>query len=117
MPTFKYYEKIRQAQSATAADSAAEEAPFDLDDLNSHGFVGRLSRSFSGLRDRLILMIFWLLRELCPNPMIGGLIVVTRDSDVREVLRRPEAFHVPFGLEMSELTGGGNFVLGMDGAE
>jgi cytochrome P450 len=117
MPKFKYYEKIRQAQSARASGSAGDELPFDLDDLNSRGFVSRLSRSYSGVRDRLILMAFWILREFYPNPRIFGLIVVTRDSDVREVLERPQTFHVPFGLEMSELTGGGNFVLGMDGPE
>jgi cytochrome P450 len=117
MPKFKYYEKIRRAQSALASASAGDEAPFDLDDLNSQGFVGWLSRSTSGLRDRLILAALWFFREFYPNPRFFRLIVVTRDSDIREVLQRPQTFHVPFGLEMSELTGGGNFVLGMDGAE
>ena len=117
MLKFKYYEKIRQAQSATVPASAADAGPFDLDDLNSHGLVSRLAQSFSGLRDRLILFAFWLFREFYPNPKFGSLILVTRDSDVREVLERPQTFQVPFGLEMSELTGGGNFVLGMDGPE
>ncbi len=50
-----------------------------------------------------------------PVANIGGLIVVTREADVRAVLEDTARFRVPFGPEMKAFAGGATFLLGLDG--
>src|SRR5262249_8303202 len=69
------------------------------------------------LTDLLLPAFLFLLREFCPVFKFRRFVIVTRERDVRDVLARTEEFETPFGLEMTELSGGGaNFVLGMEGA-
>ena len=117
MPTLKYYATIHRMQSSPPSPPAAADVRFDLDDLIPRGLSGWLSQATAGLRDRALLAAFWLMREFWPNPRIGRLVLVSRDADVREVLARSDTFGVPFGLEMTELAGGANFVLGLDGPQ
>lgn len=106
----KYYDTILAAQRKDGGFSDLE--TFDLDSLAPRSFVktlaGRLVRS--AIRSGL-----WLAREFRPIVRIAGFTWVTRDTDVREVLANADAFHVPYGLEMRELAGGSDFVLGVDG--
>ena len=59
--------------------------------------------------------IFFLLREFWPIARIGRFVIVSRASHICDVLRRPDVFEVPYDREMSELAGGGHFVLGVEG--
>ncbi|HEY2010021.1 MAG TPA: cytochrome P450 [Rhizomicrobium sp.] len=43
----------------------------------------------------------------------GGTVIVTRFSDVKEVLARDDDFEVVYGPRMTQITGGANFFLGM----
>jgi cytochrome P450 len=70
---------------------------------------------------------YWMgfLRRFCPICRVWflpapfrGLVFVSRDEDVREVLAHDREFPVPWGGRMVEVTGNKNFVLGMeDGPE
>lgn len=106
----KYYDPIRAAQREDGGHSDLE--TFDLDSLAPNSiarkFLARLVRS-------VLKPALWLAREFRPIVRIGGFVWVTRDQHVREVLANPDAFRVPYGLEMRELAGGRDFVLGVDG--
>ena len=81
--------------------------PFDL---------GRLGSSLAGTVTRkLIGPVMTVLRTLGPVWRFGGLAIVTREAEVRAVLGDPAHFEVPFGPEMTQLAGGTNFVLGLEG--
>lgn len=110
MLTLKYYDAIKKAQSAPAP---SPQRPFDLNDLGADTTLKRWTTTAFASVMRGALYLF---REFWPNPQFGRLVIVTRDSDVREVLARPDLFEVPYGLEMTELAGGTNFVLGLEGA-
>ncbi|KIZ33268.1 MULTISPECIES: cytochrome P450 [Rhodopseudomonas] len=112
MFTLKYYDAIKKAQSDTAASPPAPITPFDLDDLGADTTFRRWSSWAFGYLMRAALYLF---RRYWPNPRFGRLVIVSRDSDVRQVLAQPDLFEVPYGLEMTELAGGTNFVLGLEG--
>ncbi|MBI5131662.1 MAG: cytochrome P450 [Rhodopseudomonas palustris] len=114
MLTLKYYDAIKKAQSDTASAAPAPLTPFDLDDLGADTTLKRWTTWGFGWLLRGALHLF---REVWPNPQFGRLIVVTRDSDVRDVLAQPGLYEVPYGLEMTELAGGTNFVLGLEGPD
>lgn len=111
MLTLKYYDAIKKAQSDAAPSPPR---PFDLNDLGADTTLKRWTTKAVASAMRGALHLF---REFWPNPQFGRLVIVTRDSDVREVLARPDLFEVPYGLEMTELAGGTNFVLGLEGPE
>jgi Dyp-type peroxidase family len=112
MFALKYYKMIDAAQ---AQGSQPGHAPVKSFDLNTLGADSRLARLRHWALDRAFRIVFFLLRELWPNPRFGRLIIVTRDEDVRAVLARPDLYEVPFGPEMTELAGGEGFVLGLEG--
>ncbi len=111
----KYNAKIRAMQARDAAHKPGRLAPFEFQRLGmSRGWFARLkSRAFA----LFLRWLFSLLREVWPIVRIGRLVIVTRERDVKEVLTSPDVLEVPFGLEMTELAGGTNFVLGMEGME
>ena len=108
----KYYDGIIAAQKATKDLPKDALAPFNLDVLGADPISRRIKL---WLTDKLLPPILFLLREFWPVAKIGPIVIVTRYSDVRDVLNRPGDFEVPFKLEMEELAGGDNFVLGLDG--
>lgn len=113
MFTPKYYDAIDQAQARTRAEPEDALPPFNLDELGADGWRHRAKVWLTGL---LMPRILFLLRKLWPVARIGRFVIVTRATDVRDVLARPDVFHVPYGPEMRELAGGREFVLGLEGA-
>jgi len=104
MPTVKYYQSIETAQKAEAGKEPSPH--FDLADLGSGGFIGKVLSSHR----------FWaFMRTWWPIVRIGRFGLVSRYDDVVEVRKRDDVFEAPFKLEMTELAGGANFVLGMRG--
>jgi cytochrome P450 len=63
-------------------------------------------------------LLFGFLRVVWPIPRLFGWAIVTRYSDVEEVLVRPDVFKVPFAKEMARLNDGAEpgtpFILGID---
>src|SRR5690606_12516484 len=101
--TPKYFEKIRAAQAAQP--NASHDGAFDFSILKSGGGVGaELAQSR---------LVHAFLRRFRPTGRIGKLAWAARHADVAEIRRRSDVFHSPYGEEMRELTGGANFVLGM----
>lgn len=113
MFTLKYYDVIKKSQADTASHPAPF-VPFDLDALGADSTLKRWTTSAFAALMRGALYVF---REWWPNPQFGRLLIVTREADVRDVLAQPDVFEVPYGLEMTELAGGTNFVLGQEGPE
>ncbi|TKT74723.1 cytochrome P450 [Aquamicrobium sp. LC103] len=107
MITTKYYDGIREAQGHSRP--ASELPPFDVERLRSKGLGTKLKGLF--LRDPR----WWLtpVRRFRPMVKIGNVLLVTRNEDVREILERQDVFETPYGLEMTEIAGGTNFILGM----
>ncbi len=107
----KYFDFIREAQENQKPPS--ELPDFDIARLKAKGFTGRLVK-------RILENPRWLLailRRVRPIVALGPITVVTRDADVRDVLKRQAEFQTPFGLEMAEMAGGSNFILGMQDGE
>lgn len=101
MITPKYYDRIREL--------AARDLDFTEFDFARLGKGGGIA---SGLaRNRVVhalLRIFW------PVGRVGRFGWVVRHADVSEVRRRSDVFAAPYGEEMVQLTGGANFLLGMN---
>jgi Dyp-type peroxidase family len=85
-------------------------------DLSAFRRRGRIHNITSWIFDRGMLAVFWLLREIWPNPQFWRFVLVTRAADVKQVLEDSEHFAVPFGPEMTALAGA-NSVLGLDGID
>ncbi|MEQ6203377.1 cytochrome [Sulfitobacter sp. HNIBRBA2951] len=108
------YQKIRQAMRIDTSRTDLRETEFSLDKLNP-SFVGRVTGAATqwGLKSVLLPLG----QRFFPRLNVFGIFTaVTRYDDVSMVLRNHAAFEVPFGLEMTEMTGGVNFALGDDGA-
>lgn len=85
--------------------------PFDIQRLNSkRGLLASLGAKF--LRNSR----WWLklLRKFWPTVKVGRVVLLTRADDVQEALLHPNIFAVPFGEDMKGVSGGGEFILGMD---
>lgn len=84
--------------------------PFDPADLESHGFLPWLVSLLLGNAQ------WWLtlLRRFWPVAAVGNYALVTRSDDVEEVLGRHDVFQVPWGKKVEMLSGGQNFLLGME---
>lgn len=110
MPKVKYYDRVDDLKSTNLESSLP---PFDIEKLRSKGFLAKtLAPLF-----RTPLTLLKLLRWGCPTFRVGRIVLVTRADDVREVLTNTKVFHVPFGIEMKVVSGGGDFILGTnDGA-
>ncbi|MEG3145296.1 Dyp-type peroxidase [Sphingomonas sp. RT2P30] len=112
---FKWFETIIADQRA---DRAAPPHPLPLFDFQSLALKSRSGQWVSRLVFRHAMpALFALLRTLCPNLRIGRLVIVTRDADVRAVLKDNETFPNVYAPEMTELGGDQNSVLGMEGDE
>lgn len=107
------YEGVEKAQKEFT-EHPYTEADFDLADLRSSRF-GDLLFTLVGWLFRWV--IFPLSQRFRPVWSIFGITFVTRLEDVRTVLKAHNAFEVPFGREMEEMTGGPVFALGDDGEE
>ncbi len=112
MPDVKYYDAINAAQSSDAAKPKAVLPAFNLDAIAASGISAKIKAK---LFEKLIGPAYAISRAFFPVMRIGGFYHVTRDEQVRQVLRQPEIFTVPFGPEMKELAGGVTFALGLDG--
>ncbi|SDN70962.1 hypothetical protein [Afipia sp. GAS231] len=111
--TLKY--RIDAAGTISVDQTASDDDAFDFNDLGA-------DRSWSPFFRRLWLwslrVVFALFRIVWPIPKFGRLVIITRDADVRDVLKQHDIFRVPYGPEMKELGGGAaTFVLGLEGAE
>lgn len=62
-------------------------------------------------------LTFALLRSFKPISISNGTALVTRFSDVQEVLSRPNIFGVTYAEKMGVITAGSNFFLGMNDTE
>lgn len=112
----KYHNNYRGVEEAQKSfkNNPYTEGDFDLSTLKS-----------SRLGDVLFWLVSWLFRWVIfplsqrfrPVWSIFGVTFVTRLEDVQTVLAAHDAFEVPFGREMEEMTGGPVFALGDDGAE
>jgi Dyp-type peroxidase family len=112
MPQVKYFDAIHAAQSRDAGKQKGVLPAFDLNDMAESGASAKIK---AALFNKLIGPIYALSRAFSPIMRVGGFYHVTRDEQVRQVLRQPEIFTVPFGPEMQELAGGVTFALGLDG--
>lgn len=110
----KYFREADPQVSSNRDAPATGPAAFDLQRLATNGRMARL-------RERLtraaIGPLYAFSRRFRPVMPLGGLIHITRDEQVREVLLRPQDFPVPFGPEMKDLGDGATFLLGLDGEE
>ena len=114
MPQVKYFAGIEAAQQATAAAGPAPLAPFDFNVLAETSVLARVKSAITGA---LLPPIYAFSRAFMPILPLAGILHVTRDAQVREILLRPDDFHTPFGPEMAELGDGATFLLGLDGPE
>lgn len=106
----KYYDMILAAQAEDEGHSKLE--TFDLDSLAPKTALKRLQSRFAR---QALKPLLWLAREFRPIFKLSGFTWITRDRDVKQILEHPDLFRVPYGLEMRELAGGADFVLGVDG--
>ncbi|WFU43464.1 cytochrome P450 [Bradyrhizobium sp. CB82] len=101
----KYYEKIREAEAASANKPPSN--AFDWSRLKKGGVGSRITTWLLAWHP-----LYRVLRFL-PILKLWGVYVVTRYDDVKMVRARQDVFEVPYGPEMTELTGGASFLLGM----
>lgn len=106
----KYYDKIRAAQAIDNGYSKLE--TFDLDSLAPKTLKAKIR---SAATRRALPPLLWLFREAAPIVRFTGFTWVTRHQDVLDVLADSASFAVPYGMEMRQLAGGSDFVLGIDG--
>ncbi|MFM5931531.1 MAG: cytochrome P450 [Novosphingobium sp.] len=114
MAEAKYFAGVEAAQGRQAAAGALSLEPFDLRVLDPKG---RLARASANLTAAMIPAVYAFSRRFRPLLPLAGLLHVTREEQVREILLRSEDFHTPFGPEMAELGNGAVFPLGSNGAE
>ena len=87
------------ARDVTQTRTPQDLPPFDGDRLRTQSFVSRMLA-------RLMRQPQWLyavLRRAAPILRVHGLVIVTRDADVREVLSRDVDFPVPYGENFATL--------------
>ena len=113
MLELKYFARIDRYERDERNDKDPRPLPpFDIGVLGTDGLFRRATRRFTRW---FVLFAFWVLRAVWPVARFGRLVIVSRYDDVRDVLARPQHFQVPFGPEMRTLTGGADFLLGLDG--
>ena len=111
MFTFKYYDDfaaIRKAQKEIKREAGGSH--FDFEQLGAGGWRDKLTQRFISFALRVS-------RAWWPIVRIGRFAAISRAADVTDVLGRPDTFQVVYGLEMIELAGGENFVLGIDAVD
>lgn len=100
----------QQAQNQNTQSGALE--PFDFSLIGGKTGFSRIAGNVSAA---LIAPAYAFSRRFIPLLPLAGLIHVTRDAQVRDILSRPDDFPVPFGPEMKELGNGATFLLGLEG--
>ena len=110
MPQAKYFSEIDR-------DKGGDENTPRRFDLNRIAASGRFAKIGASLKRKGLPRLYAFSRAFNPVMKLGGLIHISRDEQVRDVLLRGSDFPVPFGKEMSELGLGATFLLGVDGAE
>ncbi len=114
MPVAKYFAGIAAAQQRQQDRAAGGLEPFDFAVLADKGrfaaLKGRLTRA-------LLPRVYAFSRRFKPLLPLAGLLHVTREAQVREILLRNRDFITPFGPEMAELGQGATFLLGLEGEE
>lgn len=110
MPQAKYF-------SADIKPSGAPNNTYRPFDLNRIGVEGRWAKFTAALARKAYGPFYAFSRRFKPVLAMGGLVHISRDAQVRDVLSRPDDFPVPFTKEMAELGDGATFLLGLDGAE
>jgi Dyp-type peroxidase family len=111
MFTFKYYddfEAIRTAQKEIRREAGGSH--FDFEQLGAGRWRDKVIQ-------RGISFALRVSRAVWPIVRIGRFAAISRAADVTDVLGRPDTFQVVYGLEMIELAGGENFVLGIDAVD
>jgi cytochrome P450/deferrochelatase/peroxidase EfeB len=114
MAKAKYFDGIAAAQARESSGPLLKPKPFDFDSLAPKGALAKFT---SGLTTGLLGPLYSISRRFMPLMPLAGLLHVTRDAQVREILLRPDDFITPFGPEMKQLGGGATFVLGLQGEE
>jgi Dyp-type peroxidase family len=110
----KYFAKIEAYErEEKATTNPQRQLPFDITVLGAGGMFSAAMRRFTRW---LFLFAFWMLRAVWPVARVGRLVIVSRYDDVRAALADREHFLAPFGPEMRALTGGEDFLLGIDGS-
>jgi Dyp-type peroxidase family len=110
----KYFDGVKSAQASQSDDNKAMLAPFDFTVLGEKGafrqWIGRMTTA-------MIPPVYAFSRRFKPLLPLAGLLHVTREAQVRDILMRPQDFITPFGPEMAELGEGATFLLGLEGEE
>lgn len=103
-------------RSEPASDEKAENTHrrFDLERIADEGPWDPLKAS---LMRKAYGPFYAFSRRFKPVMNVGGLIHISRDAQVRDVLLRSDDFPVPFTEEMHTLGDGATFLLGLDGAD
>jgi Dyp-type peroxidase family len=114
MAKAKYFAGIKAAQAHAKNNDGRGFEKFDFDRLAPAGKFAQLTGNASLA---LLGPLYALSRRFFPLLPMAGLLHVSRDEQVREILLRPDDFITPFGPEMAELGGGATFVLGLKGEE
>jgi cytochrome P450 len=115
----KYFNTIDELEARSPAAGHTIAAPFDFAQFVPSTLMARCAGWIFAWLFQAVLALFWGLRNLAPAPRIPfvKIVLVMRDKDIREVLADTRRFLAPFGPEMRQLSGGGDFVLGLDGPE
>jgi Dyp-type peroxidase family len=114
MAKVKYYAGLKAVQNAAQADRENALQPFNFEAL---GAGSRTARMASSVAQKLLGPIYAFSRAFMPVMPLAGLLHVTRDAQVRDILLRPDDFETPFGPEMAEMGNGATFLLGLEGPE
>jgi Dyp-type peroxidase family len=114
MAKVKYHAGVRAAQEAQLANPINRLEPFDFGLLDAGSSMARIS---STIAQKLLGPLYAFSRAFMPVMPLAGLLHVTRDEPVRDILLRPDDFQTPFGPEMAEMGNGATFLLGLEGAE
>lgn len=114
MPKLKYFAWIDNPDAPPQTPPGGPLPAFDFESLGSKSALARWFQRF--LLRRVLPVVAFLLRWLCPNPRLGRIVIVTRAADARAVLRDMERFPVVYTPEMRLLGGGYDNVLAGDGA-
>ena len=114
MAKVKYHAGVKAAQKAQPSNTASALEPFNFDALDTGS---KLTRVKSAIAQKLLGPIYAFSRACMPIMPLAGLLHVTRDAQVRDILQRPHDFQTPFGPEMAEMGNGATFLLGLDGPE
>jgi cytochrome P450/deferrochelatase/peroxidase EfeB len=120
MAFFKWFAKIEQAQLDEPLHPNAPLEPFNYYALQPNGFFRKQIGKFTSFLFKIVLpATLRVTQRIHPNLHLRFLnfAIVTRDEDVRQVLRDGESFGVPYGPEMNLLGNGTTFALGQDGPE